>query len=190
MQAAPSPHSRPMMTIQESVMTCLRKYADFSGRATRAEFWWWVLATAIASVAINAIETFASAIGGIFEYSPFGAIFSLAILLPNLAVSARRLHDIGKSGWWLLVWIGSAIVGAVPLGIGVAYTIISVFSGNSWWGHPEFWIPIIIGAAVSVLVWIGLFIWCLLWMATQGRAGANRYGQDPRAWTGSEVVAA
>lgn len=187
MQQGAFPQSKPMMTIQESVKTCIRKYADFSGRATRAEFWWWVLATTIFSFALSAIDSFVSAVSSLYVFSPLSSIFGLAILLPNLAVTARRLHDIGKSGWWQLVWIVVAILGAIPLGIGIAVTLIAVFTENFFWDGPgliAFWIPIMIGAAVSFLIWLIIFIWWLFWMVRQGQPGPNVHGPDPRAWIG------
>ena len=72
------------MTIQEAVKVCLRKYADFGGRATRAEFWWWVLATTIASLVLGAVDSLISVLTVGYGYSPFSTIFTLAILLPHL----------------------------------------------------------------------------------------------------------
>lgn len=81
------------MNFQESIKTCFSKYTDFEGRAKRPEFWWFVLFTLIASLILGVIS---DALSG---------IFSLLVLLPSLAVGARRLHDIGKSGWWQLLWL-------------------------------------------------------------------------------------
>lgn len=81
------------MTFGESIGTCFKKYAAFDGRASRSEFWWWILFTVIASAAAGIVS---EAIAG---------LFSLAVLLPSLAVGARRLHDVDKSGWWQLLWI-------------------------------------------------------------------------------------
>ena len=73
---------------------CFQHYADFEGRARRTEYWSFQL--------INCIIGF---ILGIIPFAGWvlGIIFSLAIIIPGLAASARRLHDIGKSGWWLLI---------------------------------------------------------------------------------------
>ena len=80
------------MTFVESVQTCFRKYADFSGRASKPEYWWWVLFVVIASVA-------GQMIGDVV-----GGLVSLATLLPSIGVTTRRLHDIDKSGWWQLIY--------------------------------------------------------------------------------------
>lgn len=93
------------MTFQDAVRTCLmQKYADFSGRARRSEYWFWVLfyviVQAIASIIDNILGTRNSSGTGLVT-----TIASLALLVPWLAVSARRLHDTGRSGWWTLLWI-------------------------------------------------------------------------------------
>jgi len=80
-----------MEEIQKHVKACLAKYADFSGRASLPEFWWFVLALSVAGAVLNLVLPF------------LGMLFSLALLVPALAVGARRLHDIGKSGWLQLV---------------------------------------------------------------------------------------
>jgi len=81
------------MTFLKSIETCFYKYADFDGRASRSEFWWFYLFT-ILSWIIGAI------INPVVEL-----IFIFGLLLPNIAVCARRLHDIGKSGWLQLIQI-------------------------------------------------------------------------------------
>ncbi|MFT3890150.1 MAG: DUF805 domain-containing protein [Anaerolineales bacterium] len=97
------------LTFFESIRVCLTKYADFNGRASRSEFWWFALFITLVSAA------------SVYVSQNVYYIFQIAVLLPFLAVGARRLHDIGKSGWWqlfLLVPIG----GLVVLGI--------------WWASP------------------------------------------------------
>ena len=189
MQPGAASQSRPMMTIQESVKTCIRKYADFSGRATRAEFWWWVLATTLVSAALSAVDSFINAVSGVYFFSPLSSIFGLAIILPNLAVTARRLHDIGKSGLWQLVWFVVAILAVIPTLVGLVFGLAGLFSGgqdwDNWWAGVA-WIPIVVGILITFLVWIGLFIWWLVWMVSQGHYGSNHYGSDPRAWNDQE----
>ena len=180
-----TPQTRPMMTIQESVRTCIRKYADFSGRATRAEYWWWVLATLIVSFALGAIDGFVNSISGYKAFSPLSVVFGIAVLLPDLAVTCRRLHDIGKSGWWQLLWFIVGIIAVIPLVVGIVVGVVAAFAGDGSWeslAKPEFWIPVAAGILVAVVIWIGLVVWWLVWMAKQGQPGPNRYGPDPRAW--------
>ncbi|TFW00520.1 DUF805 domain-containing protein [Oxalobacteraceae bacterium OM1] len=81
------------MDFQESIKTCFTKYADFKGRASRPEFWWFMLFLVVANAALSLIS------------SPLGHLFSLATLLPSLAAGARRLHDTNRSGWLQLLWV-------------------------------------------------------------------------------------
>ena len=87
------------MSMIESVKTVLSKYVDFSGRARRSEFWWYMLCYCILS----------SVLSGIYQATQsnivavISGIVSLGLLLPTLAVHVRRLHDVGRSGWWLLL---------------------------------------------------------------------------------------
>ncbi len=194
MQDGPLPQSKPMMTIQESVQVCLRKYADFSGRATRAEFWWWLLATTLVSFAISAVDTAISTLLRTFSdfaFSPFSTIFGLVVLLPNLAVTARRLQDIGKSGWWQLVWFVIAGAGWILFVIGIIITIVGLVSGDAFAGVEEGdffanadfadFVPALVTFLIAMLVSLAVFIWYLVWLVRQGESGANQYGPDPRA---------
>ena len=79
------------MTFQDAIRTCLSKYADFTGRATRPEYWWFVLFVVLVSAALSLISPILS------------GIFSLATLLPSVAAATRRLHDTNRSGWWQLI---------------------------------------------------------------------------------------
>ncbi|MDQ7743352.1 DUF805 domain-containing protein [Hydrogenophaga pseudoflava] len=80
------------MGFVEAIKTVFSKYVDFEGRATRSEYWWWALFMLLLAVVMAVVvgETVAN-------------LVFLGLLLPSLGVGARRLHDIGKSGWWLLV---------------------------------------------------------------------------------------
>lgn len=82
-------------------MEVLKKYADFSGRARRTEFWMFVLFNFIISVVLSVID---HVVGldknGVGILRP---IYALAVLVPSIAVAVRRLHDTNRSGWWILV---------------------------------------------------------------------------------------
>ena len=90
-------------------LAVLKKYAVFSGRARRKEFWMFVLINFIVAVALGVVDMM---LGTVF----LGFIYALATIIPSLAVGARRLHDIGRTGWWQLI-------GLVPL-IGLIVLIV------------------------------------------------------------------
>ena len=100
------------MTFLDAVRLCLAKYADFNGRATRDEYWWFFLAVVIGSAAASTV------------HPALYALFSIAALLPMLAVGARRLHDTNRSGWWQLL-------GLVPFGIIVVIILLVLPSSTS-----------------------------------------------------------
>ena len=80
----------------------LRKYAVFDGRARRTEYWMFTLVNIIISFLLGLIEGFLG-IAPELDFSILSSIYSLGILIPSIAVSIRRLHDIGRSGWWFLI---------------------------------------------------------------------------------------
>ena len=80
----------------------LKNYVGFQGRARRKEYWMFVLVNVIVSIVLSIVESIADI------SSVLTGIYSLAILLPSLAVGARRLHDTGKSGWWLTAFYHSS----------------------------------------------------------------------------------
>jgi uncharacterized membrane protein YhaH (DUF805 family) len=85
------------MDFQTAVRTCLAKYADFNGRALRSEYWWFYLAI------IGVYVLLALLLGGSVLGSLLTGVFALGVLLPSLAAGVRRLHDTGRSGWFLLL---------------------------------------------------------------------------------------
>ena len=100
------------MDIQQSVKTCFKKFATFDGRASRSEYWWFQFFYIL--VVIVAVILDGVLVGGNLETAGALEIVSqLILLLPALAVTARRLHDVDRSGWWMLV--GITIVGLIPL---------------------------------------------------------------------------
>lgn len=81
----------------------LQNYATFSGRARRSEYWYFFLFNMIISFVLGVI-------GGLTEMIFLGNIYSLAVLIPGIAVGVRRMHDVGKSGWFLLIPIYNLIL--------------------------------------------------------------------------------
>ncbi|HZC85316.1 MAG TPA: DUF805 domain-containing protein [Rubrobacter sp.] len=84
-------------------LEALKKYAVFSGRSRRMEYWYFVLFNIIVSIVLGAIDGLLGTRGSGMGAGLLSGIYGLAILIPSLAVTVRRLHDIDRSGWWILV---------------------------------------------------------------------------------------
>jgi len=94
------------MSFMDAVKSVLTNYVGFSGRARRSEFWWYVLFLVI-------VDVVAAILNNVLGTMLISTIVGLALLLPNLAVGARRLHDTGHSGWWQLIAL--TLVGVILL---------------------------------------------------------------------------
>ncbi|MEM9140074.1 MAG: DUF805 domain-containing protein [Pseudomonadota bacterium] len=140
------------MSPGESIKSVYSNYANFKGRAMRSEFWWYTLFNVVVGTALDVVIPAVS------------SIWTLANLLPALAVTARRLHDVDRSGWWMLL--------------------------------PLLCLPVLVPAIViesAALMWIGgaigvaLYIRVIVWHATVGTQGANRFGEDPLGRVDADV---
>lgn len=87
------------MTFSESIQTCMSKYATFSGRASRSEYWWFYLFALLLTWGADIV----GAVTLQDDIGVLGLIVSLALMIPSIAVGSRRLHDIGRTGWWQLL---------------------------------------------------------------------------------------
>ncbi len=90
-----------------ALKTCFKKYADFSGRASRSEYWFFYLAIFLIGLILGVIDVMVGT-------NALSALWNLAVLVPSLAVAVRRLHDTDRSGWNLL-WLLLPVVGAIVL---------------------------------------------------------------------------
>ncbi|MBR3956769.1 MAG: DUF805 domain-containing protein [Kiritimatiellae bacterium] len=94
---------------------CLtKKYACFSGRARRQEYWMFVLFNIIACIIVGVISGVLVSVTNVTAFAYLGTIYSLAVLIPGFAVLFRRLHDTGRSGWWWLIGF-IPLIGAIVL---------------------------------------------------------------------------
>jgi uncharacterized membrane protein YhaH (DUF805 family) len=84
-------------------LAVLQNFAKFSGRARRSEYWYFVLFNAIFSFVLGFV-------GGLINFPLIGTIYSVVMLIPSLAVGVRRMHDVGKSGWFLLIPIYNLVL--------------------------------------------------------------------------------
>ena len=98
-----------VMNFFEAVSSGFRNYVNFSGRAVRSEYWYWALFSTIVNAVFGAIDQllYPGAQIGAFSVAATGS-GSLALTLPGLAVSVRRLHDIDRTGWWVLLWFAQS----------------------------------------------------------------------------------
>lgn len=105
------------MDFSTAVKTCLSKYATFSGRAARSEYWWFFLFVVVGSLILQVLELIllGGFVGPDGDIGIFSSIFSLAVLLPTIAVGVRRLHDRDMSGWWYLLVLIPLIGGLILL---------------------------------------------------------------------------
>ncbi len=101
-------------------LLALKKYATFTGRAQRAEFWYFTLFTSLIFIGLSIIDVITGSFVTEAGMGSLGGLYSLAILIPSLAVGVRRLHDTGRSGWWLLI-------GLIPL---IGCIVLLIFFGQ------------------------------------------------------------
>ena len=137
----------------------LKKYADFTGRSRRKEFWFFVLLMIAVSVVANIIDGIlgmSTLIGGI--YGPVTLLAALFFVVPQFSVGVRRLHDTNRSGWWVLL-------GCVPIAV-----LVLVMLTGSW----------SVGL-LNLVVFVLLYFYVL-----EGTPGPNQYGPDPK---GAEAAA-
>lgn len=108
-----------MMSFGESVATVFKKYAEFPGRASRPEFWWWILFTTLVSTLLASIPVPVWTVTdqgqlGLTMTTTLASMWGIAVLLPTLAVTVRRLRDAGY-GWGNLFWLLLPVAGAIVL---------------------------------------------------------------------------
>lgn len=167
-------------------LTPLKKYAQFSGRAPRAEFWWFTLFVVLAYFAvwfllIGTIGGMAAADAepGLGMFGALGAgmifvfLFWLALIIPTLAVQVRRLHDTNRSGWWLL---GFYLLYAVYMVMSMG-TVFSAGMDPTAGAQPNMGalgITMVLGLVMFVYMIVLLVFYCL-----PGTPGPNNYGPDP-----------
>ncbi|NCO21717.1 MAG: DUF805 domain-containing protein [Rhodobacterales bacterium] len=167
------------MTFANAIRTCLRKYVTFSGRASRSEYWWFVLFIVLGSIVLALVDgalfgtTIVDTAPGAVSVQtdgPLATLFSLATLVPALSAGWRRMHDTGRSGLYLLypliVMVGLAGVLSFFGGIG------ALDDGTDVGLAAFILVPAMIILAISPL----LVLW---WLARPSQRGANSFGPNP-----------
>jgi uncharacterized membrane protein YhaH (DUF805 family) len=151
----------------------LEKYADFTGRAPRAEYWWYALALIIVAIVLSIVESILGLRGMVLGiYGPLTALLWVATIVPGLAVGVRRLHDTNRSGWWLLL--------LVPYLITVVIAARAMAAGS---------MTGLASAGLLSLIGLVCCIGFLVLMVLPSTPGDNRYGPNPYG-EGAGTVAA
>ena len=189
--------ARPRLTMRQALKLCWYKYADFTGRARRSEYWWFFIATALILLIPSTLIHY---MPDVFDGSAQGydvlwlipeillglalGVGSLLLLLPSLAVTTRRLHDVGRSGWWI---VGSAVASAISsIAISTGYdTVASKPMGDidEWEmlraisdSSTTTFVIVLAIYLVHVIVSITMLVFSLL----DSHRGENKYGPSPK----------
>ena len=183
----PAPQYQPRVTASPTldpvtaVTTCLKKFFDFKGRARRSEYWWFILFTIIVSAAFNYCSSFLPFL------SYIGLVVSLLLTIPMLAALTRRLHDTGRSGWWVLLFgvlialaYGSLFYVFYPVADQLKadgdYMALAKILADAFQGSPTA-ATVYMFSAIGIIV---LFIITLIFSVMDSKWGANKYGPSPK----------
>lgn len=193
--------ARPRLGFKEAVDACFSKYATFSGRSRRSEFWWFRLFGAILAMIPTVIIVITSLFNGKNfpeDFTYVGAIImgfcvvviilmGLFLLIPSLAVTTRRLHDTGHSGWWLVFYYASyfvvQIVESMTDGKLVDNVVCDCETGGLFDGIVNAFHVNPVGCSVVAvfnLLYIGLGITIFIFMLLDSHKGENKYGRSPK----------
>ena len=142
-----------MISFVGAVKLGFQRYFDFSGRSTRAEYWWWVLFAFLAAVVLTIVDNILGTNGEDSGTGVITGLWGLATLIPGLAVTVRRLHDINKSGWWLLLGLISWLI--IPAIVLLIWFIRPSYDEANRQGPGAY---VIVGSIIGFIVGIVLSI--------------------------------
>jgi uncharacterized membrane protein YhaH (DUF805 family) len=172
-----------MVSFPKAISLGFSGYVDFRGRSTRAEYWWWSLFGLIAPIFGVLLDL---SIFGILadnwkaaDWSLFQNLISLALFLPGLAVTVRRLHDINKTGWWMLWWCLSFLSGGILLGVGLALFFVTFSLHNLI-------AVMLVGSAV--ILWLAISVIGIIWLCRPSDLEINKHG-PPNSHQVHEIIA-
>jgi uncharacterized membrane protein YhaH (DUF805 family) len=166
--------NQTMTPIDWAKRPIVEKYADFSGRAPRAEYWWYALAIGIAAIVLSIVESLVGLRGMVFGvYGPLTVLLWLGTIVPGIAVSVRRLHDTNRSGWWLLLMVPYLLV-AIMTAMALAGGGLAALGVAGLLG--------IVGLVCAIVL--------LVFMVLPSTPGENRYGPNPYGAAGDTAIAA
>lgn len=175
----------------EWMLMPLKRYAEFSGRSRRKEYWMYILFIVIVSIVLSIIDRMLG-LGGGSSVDTFGApsgtgvggglgaathtgllggIFALATLIPNIAVAIRRLHDTDRAGWWVLLGFGPYLLAVVLMVVGAMTGQLGLLAT---------------GGLIMMIGFVGGIV-LFVFMCLPGTSGPNKYGPDPLDPSGADL---
>lgn len=173
----------------EAVKTCLKKSFVFKGRARRSEFWWWTLFSTVFgfTVSLPAEEISEDNVLLMVLYTLGALALCVYLGIANFAVATRRLHDIGRSGWWY----GATLIFGVVWTVWMVVKMFGIIGGMNP-AHvdvesdafaftllKEMWAVVLI----PYVIYIAYSILLLVWYCKDSQPGANKYGENPKGIT-------
>ncbi|MDO5659133.1 MAG: DUF805 domain-containing protein [Paracoccus sp. (in: a-proteobacteria)] len=169
-----APRPARMIGFAEAISRGFSRFAQFSGRASRAEYWWWILFGFLVTSALGLIEGMLGLATGDERTGPISGPVELLILIPTISLSIRRLHDIGRSGWWVLpLYLGVGLSLLLNLALMAAPNAVPDYPTGNLGGILILFALILIAYAVySVMI--------LIWHILPSQPYPNRYGPVPR----------
>lgn len=141
--------------------TVTEHYVDFQGRCARRDFWYYVLAYFVIWIGLAVIQA-------VIGTRILTGLFGLAMLLPGLGIAVRRLHDVDRSGWWILI-------GLVPLLLMALLGAMALAGGSAG--------PVFLSAVLLPILTLAAAALLIYWYAQPGTSGDNSYGPAPAAIT-------
>jgi len=164
----------------EWMLLPLKRYAQFNGRSQRKEYWMWILFVLFGSIVFGILDSILGA-GGKSPLEPapppnglmyvvdimggvLSTLFVLATFIPGIAVSVRRLHDLDRTGWWMLVT-------SAPYLMGLILVVRGVTTGGVGGLAMVGGILMLLGGIAGIVM--------LVWFCSRGTIGSNRFGPDP-----------
>ena len=173
------------MTFGQSAKTCFAKYASFSGRASRSEYWWFWLFCGVYGIALGLAQVRFFPKDSV-QGNPvlLSLLALLAVVLPSVAVGCRRLHDTNKTGWWLLVLpllplcLLLAGVIADKVIVGILPDVLAEIPAGTQADSSGFDASVIVVIVGPLLLLMPLLV-LLFWLVRPSQPGSNKYGPNP-----------
>ncbi len=162
------------MSFTDAIRSCLAKYVTFTGRASRSEFWWFTLAViALQQLALLTETAINAAAGTPDGRGLLSEAIGLFFFLPSVAAGWRRLHDIGRPGWWFLALVlGAPIFALIVLQLGL-WSLRWVLDAG----------PADIFAVIAPVVAVACFAPLVYWLSRPSEPGLNKHGPNPHEVT-------